>query len=60
MTIRDVEIGKQVHVMFESHNECDCYTVVVVKDGMVVRLLFKAVSRLLAELHMLSKVLFLN
>ena len=31
------------------------YAVVVVKDGVVVRLLSKAVSRMMAELHVLSK-----
>ena len=33
------------------YNESDSYAVVVVKDGVVVRLLSKAVSRILAELH---------
>ena len=36
------------HVLIDSRNECYWYTVVVVKDGVVV-------SRILAELHVLSK-----
>ena len=40
---------------FESHNERDCYAVVVVNNGVVVTLLSKPVSRILAELHKLSK-----
>ena len=47
----------------ESHNEHDCYAVVVhaVKDGVVVRLYPRnAVSRIFAELHILSKGIILE
>ena len=56
-SIYDAEIGEQVHArVFESHyNDQDWYAVVVVKDGVVVRLSFKALSRIPAELHVLSK-----
>ena len=39
------------------YNECNWYAVVVhvVKDGVVVRLLSKTVSKLLAEVHALKK-----
>ena len=39
--------------VFDSCNECDWYAVVVVKDSVVV-------SRILAELHVLSKVVILE
>ena len=41
--------------LFKSRNQCHSYTVVVVKDGLVVTLLFKELSRILDELHALSK-----
>ena len=51
-----MEIGDKMCVgVFESCNEHDWYTVVVVKDGVVVRLLSQAASGILAELHVLSK-----
>ena len=50
--------------MLESHNECVCYAVVEVKDRVVVhvhvRLLSKAVSRIVAELYVLSKGIILE
>ena len=45
--------------VFESHIERDWYAVVV-NGGVVVRLLSKTVSRILAELHMLSKDIILE
>ena len=42
------------------YNERDWYAVVVVKDGVVVKFLSKAVSRILAELHVLSKSIILE
>ena len=46
--------------MFESGNELDWCSAVVVKDRVVVRLLFKAVSRILGELHVLRKGIILE
>ena len=42
------------------YNERNWYAVVVVEDSVVVRLLSKAVSRILAELHVLSKGIILE
>ena len=52
LSIWDAEIGERVHVVCSSPiiNKS-----VVLNDDVVVRLLSKAVSRILAELHVLSK-----
>ena len=46
--------------VLESRNEREWYAVVVVKDGTVVRFLFKVISRILEELHVLSKGIILE
>ena len=55
----DVKFGKQLQgVCSIPYNERDSYAVVVVNDGVVVRLLSKAVSKTLTEFTSSLRVFF--